>query len=146
MLYILHVYVTKWTSTDCVVSLFIILLGTYFYVLWILKIVLITSPWNVLNGMIIFIAFDYCIYLFVCVCVCIHHAYVLSKLKMKRIQDELWEAMWKNQMEKQLNWCVTKGYYVYVIELFDIVLPKRIRKELRIRKEYRENTIVNLVN
>jgi hypothetical protein len=49
-------------------------------------------------------------------------------------------------MEKQLNWCVTKGYYVYVIELFDIVLPKRIRKELRIRKEYRENTIVNLVN
>jgi hypothetical protein len=35
---------------------------------------------------------------------------------------------------------------VYVIELFDIVLPKRIRKELRIRKEYRENTVVNLVN
>jgi hypothetical protein len=35
---------------------------------------------------------------------------------------------------------------VYVIELFDIVLPKRIRKELRIRKEYRENTVVNFVN
>jgi hypothetical protein len=49
-------------------------------------------------------------------------------------------------MEKQLNWCVIKGYYVYVIESFDIVLPKRIRKELRIRKEYRENTVVNLVN
>jgi hypothetical protein len=34
-------------------------------------------------------------------------------------------------MKKQLNWWVAEGYYVYIIELFDIVLPRRIRKELR---------------
>jgi len=82
-------YVMTWPSTDCVVSLFIILLGTYFCVLWILKIVLITSPWNVLNGMIIFLAFDYCIFIVMCmcvfICVYIHHTYVLSKWKMERI-------------------------------------------------------------
>ena len=70
MLYMLQVYVTQWISTDCVISLFIILLGTYFYVIWILKIVLITSPWNVLNDMIVFLAFGYCISFVVCVCVC----------------------------------------------------------------------------
>jgi len=35
---------------------------------------------------------------------------------------------------------------VYVIELFDIVLPKRIRKELRKCVSYRGNSTVNLVN
>jgi hypothetical protein len=85
MRYILQVYNTKWANTDCVVSLFIILLCTYFYVLWILKIVLITSPWNILNGMIVFLAFGYCISYVVFVCVCIHHMYVLSKWKMERI-------------------------------------------------------------
>jgi hypothetical protein len=35
---------------------------------------------------------------------------------------------------------------VYVIELFDIVLPKRIRKVLRKCISYRRNTVVNLVN
>jgi len=49
-------------------------------------------------------------------------------------------------MEKQLNWCVAEGYYVYVIQLFDIVLPKRIRKELRKCISYRGNSAVNLVN
>jgi hypothetical protein len=49
-------------------------------------------------------------------------------------------------MEKQLNWWVVEGYYVYEIELFDIVLPMRIRKELRKRISYRENSAVNLVN
>jgi hypothetical protein len=39
--------------------------------------------------------------------------------------------MWKNQMEKQLNWWVAEAYCVYVIKLFHIVLPSRIRKELR---------------
>jgi len=49
-------------------------------------------------------------------------------------------------MEKQLNWWVVEGYYVYVIELFDIVLPKRIRKELRKCISYRGNSTINLVN
>jgi len=49
-------------------------------------------------------------------------------------------------MEKQLNWWVVEGYYVYEIELFDIVLPMRIRKELRKHISYRENSAVNLVN
>jgi hypothetical protein len=49
-------------------------------------------------------------------------------------------------MEKQLNWCVAEGYCVYVIELFDIVLPKRIRKELRKCVSYRRNSTINLVN
>ena len=35
---------------------------------------------------------------------------------------------------------------MYEIELFDIVLPMRIRKELRKRISYRENSAVNLVN
>jgi len=69
MLYMLKVYDTKWDITDCVVLLFIILLGTYFYVLWIFKIVLLTSHWNVLNGMIVFLAFGYCISFVMCVCV-----------------------------------------------------------------------------
>jgi len=68
MLSMLQVYVTKWTNTNCVVSLFIILLGTYFYVLWILKIMLITSHWNILNDMIVFLAFDYCISFVMFVC------------------------------------------------------------------------------
>jgi hypothetical protein len=71
MLYMLQVYVTKWASTNCVVLLFIILLGTCVYVLWILKIMLITSPWNVLDGMIVFLAFGYCISFIICVCVSI---------------------------------------------------------------------------
>jgi hypothetical protein len=66
MLYMLQVYVTKWVSTNCVVLLFIILSGIYFYVLWILKIVLITPPWNALNGMIVFLAFGYCISFIMC--------------------------------------------------------------------------------
>jgi len=41
---------------------------------------------------------------------------------------------------------VAKGYYVYVIELFDIVLHVRIRKKLRKCISYRENSVVNLVN
>jgi hypothetical protein len=49
-------------------------------------------------------------------------------------------------MDKQLNWWVVEGYCVYVIELFDIVLPKRIRKELKKYISYRGNTAVNLVN
>jgi len=71
MLYILKVYDTKWVSIDRVIILFIILLGTYFYVLQILKIVLITSPWNIVNGMLVFLAFGYCIFFGVCVCVCV---------------------------------------------------------------------------
>jgi len=35
---------------------------------------------------------------------------------------------------------------VYVIELFDIVLLRRIRKELRKCTSYRGNSVVNLVN
>jgi len=35
---------------------------------------------------------------------------------------------------------------VYVIELFDIVLPRRIRKELRKCRSYRGNSFVNLIN
>jgi hypothetical protein len=35
---------------------------------------------------------------------------------------------------------------MYVIELFDIVLPRRIRKELRKYMSYRGNFAVNLVN
>jgi hypothetical protein len=35
---------------------------------------------------------------------------------------------------------------VYVIELFDIVLPRRIRIELRKFLSYRRNSVVNLVN
>ena len=35
---------------------------------------------------------------------------------------------------------------MYVIELFDIVLPKRIRKELRKCISYRGNSTINLVN
>ena len=85
MLYMLQFYVTKWANIDCIVSLFIILLDTYFYVLWILKIVLITSPWNILNGMIVFLTFGYCISFVMCVCVCVHHTYVLSKWKIERI-------------------------------------------------------------
>jgi hypothetical protein len=54
--------------------------------------------------------------------------------------------MRKNQMEKQLNWWVVEGHYMYVIELFDIVLPRRIRKELRKCIGYRGNSTVNLVN
>ena len=54
--------------------------------------------------------------------------------------------MWKNQMEKQLNWWVVEGYCVYIIELFDIVLPRRIRKELRKCISYKGNSAVNLVN
>jgi hypothetical protein len=42
-----------------------------FYVLWILKIMLITSPWNVPNSMIVFLAFGYCIAFVMCVCVCV---------------------------------------------------------------------------
>jgi len=84
-LYILQVYVTKWINTDYLILLFIILLGTYFYVLWILKIVLITLSWNVLNSMVVFLAFGYCIYFVVCVCVCIHHTHVLCKWKKERI-------------------------------------------------------------
>jgi len=38
--------------------------------------------------------------------------------------------MWKNQMKKQLRW-VVEAYCVYVIKLFHIVLPSRIRKEPR---------------
>jgi hypothetical protein len=49
-------------------------------------------------------------------------------------------------MEKQLNWWVAEGYCVYVIELFDIVLLRRIRKELRKCISYRGNSAVNLVN
>jgi len=49
-------------------------------------------------------------------------------------------------MEKQLNWWVAEGYCVYVIELFDIVLSKRIRKELRKCISYRGNSFVNLIN
>jgi hypothetical protein len=45
-----------------------------------------------------------------------------------------------------LNWWVIEGYYMYVIELFDIVLPKRIRKELRKCISYKGNCVVNLVN
>jgi hypothetical protein len=41
---------------------------------------------------------------------------------------------------------VAEGYCVYVIELFDIVLPRRIRKELRKYINYRRNSAVNLVN
>jgi hypothetical protein len=82
-LYILQVYVTKWINTDCLILLFIILLGNYFYVLWILKIVLITLSWNVLNSMVVFLAFGYCIYFVVCVCV--HHTHVLCKWKKERI-------------------------------------------------------------
>jgi hypothetical protein len=73
-LYILQVYVTKWINTDYLILLFIILLGTYFYVLWILKIVLITLSWNVLNSMVVFLAFGYCIYFVLCVCVYPSHA------------------------------------------------------------------------
>jgi hypothetical protein len=40
-----------------------------FYVLWILKIMLITSHWNVLNDMIVFLVFGYWIFFVVCVCV-----------------------------------------------------------------------------
>jgi hypothetical protein len=35
---------------------------------------------------------------------------------------------------------------MYVIELFDIVLPRRIKKELRKCIGYRGNSTVNLVN
>jgi len=35
---------------------------------------------------------------------------------------------------------------VYIIELFDIMLPKRIRKELRKCISYRGNFAINLVN
>jgi hypothetical protein len=35
---------------------------------------------------------------------------------------------------------------VYVIELIDIVLPRRIRIELRKFLRYRRNSVVNLVN
>jgi hypothetical protein len=49
-------------------------------------------------------------------------------------------------MKKQLNWWVAEGYYVYVIDLFDIVLPRRIIKELRKCISYRGNSAVNLVN
>jgi hypothetical protein len=45
-----------------------------------------------------------------------------------------------------LNWWVAKGDCMYVIELFDIVLPKRIRKELRKCISYRGNSAINLVN
>ena len=48
-------------------------------------------------------------------------------------------------MEKQLNWWVVEGYYVYVIQLFDIVLPSKIRKELRKCINYRGNSAVKLV-
>ena len=48
-------------------------------------------------------------------------------------------------MEKQLNWWVVEGYYVYVIQLFDIVLPSKIRKELRKCINYRGNSTINLV-
>jgi hypothetical protein len=41
---------------------------------------------------------------------------------------------------------VAEGYCVYVIELFDILLPKRIRKELRKCVSYRRNSTINLVN
>jgi hypothetical protein len=54
--------------------------------------------------------------------------------------------MWKNQLEKQLNWWVAEGYYVYVIELFDIMLPSRIIKKLRKCISYWGNSVVNLVN
>jgi hypothetical protein len=37
-------------------------------------------------------------------------------------------------------------YYVYVIELFDIVLPRSIRKEMRKCISYMGNSAVNLVN
>jgi hypothetical protein len=49
-------------------------------------------------------------------------------------------------MKKQLNWWVAEGYYVYIIDLFDIVLPRRIIKELRKCISYRGNSAVNLVN
>jgi hypothetical protein len=35
---------------------------------------------------------------------------------------------------------------MYVIELFDIMLPIRIRKELRKSIRYRGNSVVNLIN
>jgi hypothetical protein len=89
MLYMLQVYDTKWANTYCVVSLFIILLGTYFYVQWILKIVLITSPWNIQNGMIIFLAFGYCIFFVICVYVCVYPSHVCFKL-MKNGKNIRW--------------------------------------------------------
>jgi len=48
---------------------------------------LITSPWNVPNSMIVFLAFGYCIafVMCVCVCVCVYHTHVLSKWKMEII-------------------------------------------------------------
>jgi hypothetical protein len=104
MLYMLQVYVTKWISTDCVISLFIILLGTYFYVIWILKIVLITSPWNVLNDMIVFLAFGYCISFVVCVCVCVHPSHIsLSKWKMENEKNIRWIVRTEKRCEK-IKW------------------------------------------
>jgi hypothetical protein len=54
--------------------------------------------------------------------------------------------MRKNQIEKQLNWWVAEGFKVYIIELFDIVLPRKIKKELRKCICCRKNSTVNLVN
>jgi len=106
-LYILQVYVTKWINTDCLILLFIILLGTYFYVLWILKIVLITLPWNVLNGMVVFLAFDYCIYFVMCVCVSITRMfYVNEKRKEYKMNCEKrcviikWKNNWTGEWPK----------------------------------------------
>ena len=52
--------------------------------------------------------------------------------------------MRKYQMEKQMNWWVAEIYCMYVIELFDIVLSKRLRKELRKCISYRGNYATNL--
>jgi len=41
---------------------------------------------------------------------------------------------------------MAEGYYVYAIELFDIMLPRRIRKEVRKCTSYKGNYVVNLVN
>jgi hypothetical protein len=41
---------------------------------------------------------------------------------------------------------VAEGFCVYVIELFHIMLPRRIRKELRKCISYRGNSVVSLVN
>jgi len=84
---ILQIYVTKWVNIDCVISLFIILWGTYFYVLWILKTMLITSPWNVLNGIIVFLTFGYCISFIMCVCV---YPSLICFKQMKNEKDIRW--------------------------------------------------------
>jgi hypothetical protein len=41
---------------------------------------------------------------------------------------------------------VTESYYVYVIELFNIVFPRKIRKKPRKCISYRGNSAINLVN